>query len=73
MAKNAIIKVRDNSRRKSTHDGVVASRANTGAPDYIGREVRYYDSFRNYFGNYRYIEFTGCLWEFDCSVSCLSR
>ena len=86
LAKNATIKVRGNSRRKSTHDRVVASRAGlhrkvarcpvdtcparTGA----GAEtVRYYDSFRNYFGNYWYIEFTRCLWEFDCSVSCLSR
>ena len=90
LAKNAIIKVRDNSRRKSTHDRAhdvrgtsvlrrpeqsveVASRANTVTPDYIGREVRYYDSFRNYFDISWYIDFALYFWWLDCSVSCLSR
>ena len=57
----------------SAHDRVAASQTYTRKLDYIGREVRYYDGFRNYFGNYRYFELAYCLWKFSCSVSCLSR
>ena len=35
--------------------------------------VRERNGFGVQIGNHWYIEFTRCLWEFDCSVSCLSR
>lgn len=47
--------------------------AETGSPEYIGREVRNHDSLRNYFDFHWHINFVIYLWRLHCCVSYLSQ